>query len=77
MLQEVIVLQGSKQCDNTIARCKDATIKYLFAVDCKDDSNNIFFVILWKDGSNILNIASCKELQGYDYHAAIKYFIHC
>ncbi len=28
MLQEVVVLQGSKQRDDTIARCKDATIKY-------------------------------------------------
>ncbi len=30
-----------------------------------------------KDDSNILNIARCKELQGYDDHATIKFLICC
>jgi hypothetical protein len=59
MLQEAIVLQGSKQCkDNksTIMRCKDATIKFLCAVDCNDHGNKlvmqeamtrIIYFILW------------------------------
>jgi hypothetical protein len=44
MLQEAIVLQGSKQCkDNksTIVRCKDSTIIFLYAVKPNDHGNKL------------------------------------
>jgi hypothetical protein len=63
MLQEVVVLQGAC-CDNdsTIARCKDATIKLLYAVNCGDYGNKRIFVHCIAKSDDVNHIC-CVVLQ--------------
>jgi hypothetical protein len=46
MLQEAVVLQACKDNKSTLERHEDATIKFLYAVNHKDDDNDCIFLSL-------------------------------